>query len=55
MSTNIQFTKKIIEGQHCLLSNTNITSSPLTFIIIPGNPSIVELYKEFATLFIKKI
>lgn len=53
--SEITFTKKIIEGQQCLLSNNNIISSnPLTFIIIPGNPSIVELYKEFAVLFIKK-
>lgn len=53
--SEITFTKKIIEGQQCLLSNNNIISSnPLTFIIIPGNPSIAELYKEFAVLFIKK-
>ena len=53
--SEIIFTKKIIEGQQCLLSNNNIiSSSPLTFIIIPGNPSIAELYKEFAELFIKK-
>ncbi len=53
--SEITFTKKIIEGQQCLLSNNNIISSnPLTFIIIPGNPSISELYKEFAVLFIKK-
>jgi hypothetical protein len=54
MSDNIEFTKKLIEGQQCLLSNTNINKSPLTFIIIPGNPSIIELYKDFAKLFLKK-
>lgn len=53
--SEITFTKKIIEGQQCLLNNNNIiSSSHLTFIIIPGNPSIAELYKEFAVLFIKK-
>ena len=57
MSTNIKFTKKIIEGQICLFSHPhpeNKISSPLVFIIIPGNPSIPELYIEFATIFIKK-
>ena len=57
MSKNNNFTKKIIEGQICLFSHQlseNNNSSPLTFIIIPGNPSIPELYIEFSTLFIKK-
>lgn len=57
MSTNIKFVKKIIEGQICLLSHPNlenIISSSLVFILIPGNPSIPELYIEFASLFTKK-
>ena len=54
MPKNIEFTKKIIEGQICLFSNIKNTSNSLTFIIIPGNPSIVELYVQFAELFIQK-
>ena len=54
MSKNIEFCKKIIEGQICLFSDINNTSSKLTFIIIPGNPSIPELYTQFSSLFIKK-
>ena len=54
MAKNVEFTKKIIEGQICLFSNIKNTSKSITFIIIPGNPSIVELYVKFAEIFIKK-
>ena len=54
MSNNIKFSKKIIEGQICLFSDINNDSSKLIFIIIPGNPSIPELYTQFSSLFIKK-
>ena len=54
MSKSFDFIKKIIEGQYCLFSNKDNTLSPLTFIIVPGNPSIEELYIEFGELFIKK-
>ena len=54
MSKSFDFRKKIIEGQPCLFSNIDNTLSPLTFIIVPGNPSIEELYIEFAELFIRK-
>lgn len=54
MSKNDEFSKKIIEGQECLFSNSYSNSSPLTFIILPGNPSVTELYIKFATLFIQK-
>ena len=53
MSLDVKFTKKLIEGQICYFSNINNTTSPLTFIILPGNPSIPEFYYQFATLFIK--
>ena len=52
MSSSVEFTREIIEGQPCLFSNRN-NSSPLTFIIVPGNPSVAELYEEFATKFIE--
>ena len=55
MSKDFKTIKKIIEGQICLFFNNNNNNlNPLTFIIIPGNPSIPELYIEFASLFIKK-
>ena len=53
MAKNVEFTKKIIEGQICLFSDNKNTSKSLTFIIIPGNPSIVELYVKFAEIFIQ--
>ena len=53
MSLEVKFSKKIIEGQICLFSDNNNDTNPLTFILIPGNPSIPELYVQFATLFIK--
>ena len=48
------YTKKLIEGQYCLYSDTYNTSSPITFIIIPGNPSIAELYIQFGNLLAKQ-
>ena len=53
MSLEVKFSKKIIEGQICLFSDNNNDTNPLTFILIPGNPSIPELYVQFVTLFIK--
>ena len=44
------YVKELIEGQYCLFSNINNTSSPIAFIIVPGNPSIAELYIEFGKL-----
>ena len=48
------YTKKLIEGQYCLFSDNYNASSPITFIIIPGNPSIAELYIQFANLLKKQ-
>ena len=54
MENEINFTKKIIEGQLCFFSDINNNLSPLTFIIVPGNPSIEEFYFTFAVKFIQK-
>ncbi|EKE41829.1 hypothetical protein ENUP19_0361G0005 [Entamoeba nuttalli] len=49
---NIQFTYNIICNQHCLFSSEKI-DSPLAFIVVPGNPSIIEFYKEFSCALIE--
>ena len=48
------YTKQLIEGQYCLYSDVFKTSSPITFIIVPGNPSIAELYIPFGNLLKEK-
>ena len=54
MENNITYTKQLIEGQYCLYSDIFNTSSPITFIIIPGNPSVAELYIQFGNLLTKQ-
>ena len=48
------YIKQLIEGQYCLFNDINNKSSPITFIIIPGNPSIAELYIQFGNLLTKQ-
>ena len=48
------YIKQLIEGQYCLFNDINNKSSPKTFIIIPGNPSIAELYIQFGNLLTKQ-
>ena len=48
------YVKQLIEGQYCLFNDINNKSSPITFIIIPGNPSIAELYIQFGNLLTKQ-
>ena len=48
------YTRQIIEGQFCLFSDVFNISSHITFIIIPGNPSIAELYIQFGNLLKEK-
>ena len=48
------YTKRIIEGQYCIFSDINNDSSPITFIIVPGNPSMPELYIHLGNLLTKK-
>ena len=50
MKKNNDYTKQLIEGQFCLFSDIYNTTSKITFIIIPGNPSIAELYIPFGNL-----
>ena len=54
MKKNNDYTKQLIEGQYCLYSDIFNTSSPITFIIIPGNPSIAELYIPLGNLLAEK-
>ena len=54
MENEINFTKKIIENQICFFSDIKNNLSQLTFIIIPGNPSIEEFYFTFAIKFFQK-
>ena len=54
MKKNNDYTKQLIEGQFCLFSDIFDTTSKITFIIIPGNPSIAELYIPFGNLLKKK-
>ena len=48
------YIKQLIEGQYCLFNDINNKSSPIAFIIIPGNPSIAELYIQFGNLLTKQ-
>ena len=50
MKKHNDFTKQLIEGQYCLYSDVFNISNPITFIIVPGNPSIAELYIPFGNL-----
>ena len=50
MKKNNDYTKQLIEGQFCLFSDIYNTTSKITFIILPGNPSIAELYIPFGNL-----
>ncbi|KAL7714827.1 Lipid droplet-associated hydrolase [Entamoeba marina] len=49
--SSISFVKHIINDTPCIFAG-ELRNSPLAFIIVPGNPSINELYTEFASLLI---
>ena len=44
---NTRYTRRNVLNQPCLFSSEPI-QSPIIFLIIPGNPSIIEYYKEFS-------
>ena len=54
MKKNNDYTKQLIEGQYCLYSDVFDKSNHITFIIIPGNPSIAELYIPLSNLLKEK-
>ncbi|ELP84872.1 hypothetical protein EIN_284480 [Entamoeba invadens IP1] len=49
----MSFEKKVVSGQPCLVKG-NIMNSPIAYVIVPGNPSILELYEDFANQMIKR-
>ena len=48
------YMRQVIEGQYCLYSDIFKESNKITFIVIPGNPSIAELYIPFGNLLHEK-